>query len=180
MTPSRPIRIVIADDHSVVREGLAVLLGRERDIQVVGQASNWPATIEQVLTHKPDIAVVDLHMPGMEPTEGAATLHKKFPATRIVIFSAFGTDEEVYEVLCEGARGYVLKGESGREDLLQCIHAVYRGEMWIHPSAAAKLAHRMTAPSLTQREKEVLRLMVAGKSNKEIGSSLDVTEGTVT
>ncbi|MGC1595410.1 MAG: response regulator transcription factor, partial [Candidatus Acidiferrales bacterium] len=87
--------------------------------------------------------------------------------------------EEVYQVFSGGARGYVLKGESGREDLLQCIRAVARGEMWIHPIAAARLAERMSAPNLTRREMEVLGLMVAGKSNKEIGSSLDVTEGTV-
>ena len=85
----------------------------------------------------------------------------------------------MYQVFSAGARGYVLKGESAREDLLTCIRAVSRGETWIHPSAAARLAERMTAPNLTPREIEVLRLMAVGKSNKEIGSSLDVTEGTV-
>jgi two-component system NarL family response regulator len=106
-------------------------------------------------------------------------LRKKLPTAQLIIFSAFGTDEEVYQVLCEGARGYVLKGESGREDLLTCIRAVSSGELWIHPYAATKLAERMTESNLTSREKEVLRLMAVGKSNKEIGSSLDVTEGTV-
>jgi two-component system NarL family response regulator len=179
MSPSRSIRIVIADDHSVVREGLVAMISREPDMQVVGQASNWPGAGEQAAALRPEIVIVDLHMPGMEPSEGAAALRQKCPTAQMIIFSAFGTDEEVYRLLCAGARGYVLKGESGREDLVQCVRAVARGEMWIHPSAAARLAQRMTAPTLTSREKEVLQLMAGGKSNKEIGSSLDVTEGTV-
>src|ERR1700739_3545730 len=179
MKDPRSIRVVIADDHALVREGLTAVLNREPDVEVVGEACNWPDAIEQVLQNRPEIAVLDLHMRGMEPADGVATLREKFPAAQIIIFSAFGTDEEVYEVLCAGARGYVLKGESGREDLLTCIRAVSKGEMWIHPLAAARLAERMTAPSMTSREKEVLRLMAVGKSNKEIGSALDVMEGTV-
>ena len=179
MKESRSIRVVIADDHAFMREGLTAVISREPGVEVVGQACNWPEAIEQVLHNRPEIAVVDLHMHGMEPVDGVASLREKFPAPQVIIFSAFGTDEEVYQVLCAGARGYVLKGESGREDLLTCIHAVSRGEMWIHPVAAARLAERMTAPTLTPREIEVLRLMAVGKSNKEIGSSLDVTEGTV-
>jgi len=179
MKESRSIRIVIADDHAVLREGLTTIINREPDAEVVGQASNWPEAIDQVLRNQPEIAVLDLHMHGMEPAEGVATLREKFPAAQIIIFSAFGTDEEVYQVLCAGARGYVLKGESGREDLLNCIRAVANGEIWIHPLAAARLAERMTAPTLTPREMDVIRLMAVGRSNKEIGSSLDVTEGTV-
>jgi len=179
MKDSRSIRLVIADDHAVVREGLSAVIDREADLEVVGEACNWPDAIEQILHNRPDVAVLDLHMRGMEPAVGVAALREKFPFAQIIIFSAFGTDEEVYQVLCAGARGYVLKGESGREDLLTCIRAVTRGEMWIHPIAATRLAERMTAPTLTAREMEVLRLMALGKSNKEIGSSLDVTEGTV-
>ena len=148
-------------------------------MEVVAQARNWTEAVEQVLQHRPEIAVLDLHMRGMDPGDGIAAVREKLPAAQIVIYSAFSTNEEVYQVFSGGARGYVLKGESGREDLLQCIRAVARGEMWIHPIAAARLAERMSAPNLTRREMEVLGLMVAGKSNKEIGSSLDVTEGTV-
>ena len=179
MKTSHSIRAVIADDHSIVREGLAAVINREPDMEVVGEARNWLEAVEQVLRNRPDVAVLDLHMRGMEPTEGVATLHEKIPAAQIIIYSAFSTDEEVYQVFSAGARGYIVKGDSGREDLLVCIRAVLRGETWIHPSAAARLAARMTAPNLTRREREVLRLMVVGKSNKEIGSSLDVTEGTV-
>ncbi len=176
--PSR-IRIVIADDHSIVREGLAAVIHREQDMEVVAEARNWPETVDNVLKHRPDVAVLDLHMRGMESADGIATIRSECPASQIIAYSAFSTDEEVYQVFSMGARGYVLKGESGREDLLLCIRAVFRGDVWIHPLAASRLAERATAPNLTSREIDVLHLMVVGKSNKEIGSSLYITEGTV-
>ncbi len=180
MTKKPPsIHVVIADDHAMMREGLMAVINREPDMQVLAQARNWPEAIEQILQHRPEIAILDLHMHGMEPIEGIATLREKTPAVHIVIFSAFGTDEEVFQVLRAGARGYVLKGESGREDLITCLRSVAGGEIWIHPVAATRLAERVTTPDLTPREIEVLRLMAVGKSNKEIGSALDVTEGTV-
>ena len=179
MKTRRSIQVVIADDHSIVREGLTAVINREPDMQVVAEARNWPEAVEQIVQNRPDVAVLDLHMWGMEPADGVTALREKFPAAQIIIYSAFSTDEEVYQVFSAGARGYIVKGESGRDDLIVCIRAVSRGEMWIHPSAAARLAARMSAPNLTPREIEVLRLMVGGRSNKEIGSSLYVTEGTV-
>ena len=179
MKTRRSIRIVIADDHSIVREGLTAVINREPDMEVVAEARNWPEAVQRVLEQRPNVAVLDLHMRGMEPAEGIALLREKLPLAQIIIYSAFSTDEEVHQVFSEGVRGYIVKGDSGREDLIVCIRAVSRGETWIHPSAAATLAARMAAPNLTAREIEVLRLMVVGKSNKEIGSSLDVTEGTV-
>jgi len=170
---------VIADDHSIVREGLSAVINRETDLEVVAEARNWPEAVAKVLELRPEIAVLDLHMRGMEAADGIATIRKRYPASRIIAYSAFSTDEEVYEVFSAGAQGYVLKGESGREDMLQCIRAVSRGETWVHPLAAGRLAARAAAPGLTPREIDVLHLMVVGKSNKEIGSSLDVTEGTV-
>lgn len=178
MKKERPIHVVIADDHAIMREGLTAVISREPDMEIVAQACDWPEAVKQVIRNRPEIAVLDLHMRGMEPADAVATIREK-SSSQIVIFSAFSTNEKVYQVFSQGARGYVLKGESGREDLLQCIRAVSRGEMWIHPVAASRLAERMSAPNLTRREMEVLRLMVTGKSNKEIGSSLDVTEGTV-
>jgi two-component system, NarL family, response regulator len=179
MNKPRPIRVVIADDHSIVREGLRAVINREPDMEVVAEARAWTEAVEQIVQNRPDVAVLDLHMYGMDPAGRIAKVRKKRPTTQIIIYSAFGTSEEVYQVFSAGARGYVLKGESAREDLLTCIRAVFRGETWIHPFAAARLAERMTAPNLTPREIEVLRLMVVGKSNKEIGLSLVVTEGTV-
>jgi two-component system, NarL family, response regulator len=179
MKKPRPIHVVIADDHSIVREGLTAVINREPDMQVVAEARNWTEAVEQILKKRPEIAVLDLHMYGVNPAERIAEICEKHPFAQIIIYSAFSTDEEVYQVFSAGARGYVIKGESAREDLLACIRAVFRGETWIAPFAASRLAERMTAPNLTPREIEILRLLVVGKSNKEIGSSLDVTEGTV-
>jgi len=179
MKKTHTIPVFIADDHSIVREGLAAVIHRAPDMEVVAQAGNWTEAVERILQIRPEVAILDLHMSGMQPAEAIATLRENVPTAQIIIYSAFGTEEEVHEVICAGARGYVLKGESGQDDLLACIRAVSNGEMWIHPVAAAKLAERMTSPKLTAREIAVLRLMVVGKSNKEIGSSLDVTEGTV-
>jgi two-component system, NarL family, response regulator len=173
------IRVVIADDHSIVREGLTAVINREPDMEVVAEARTWTEAVELILENRPEVSVLDLHMRGINPAQGIATIREKHPSTQVIIYSAFSTDEEVYQVFCAGARGYVLKGESAREDLLACIRAVSRGETWIHPFAASRLAERMAAPNLTPRETEVLRLIVVGKSNKEIGSSLDVAEGTV-
>ena len=179
MTQPRLVRILIADDHSIVREGLSAVINREPDMTVVAEAHSWPEAVEQACRSTPEIAVLDLHMPGMEPADGISALREKCPFTQVVVFSAFATDEDVYEALRAGARGYVPKGDFDREDLLACLRAVSKGQMWIHPQAAIRLAERTRAPSLTPRETEVLRLVAAGKSNKEIGSSLDVAEGTV-
>jgi len=173
------IHVVIADDHSIVREGLSAVINREPEMEVVAEARNWPEAVTKVVQCRPEVAVLDLHRRGMEAADGIATIRKRNPASRIIAYSAFSTDEEVYEVFAAGAQGYVLKGESGREDLLQCIYAVSRGEKWVHPLVAGRLAARTTAQTLTPREIDVLHLMVVGKSNKEIGSSLEVTEGTV-
>jgi DNA-binding NarL/FixJ family response regulator len=179
MTQPGSLRILIADDHAIVREGLSAVINREPDMRVVAEAGTWPEAVEQACRHTPEVAVLDLHMPGMEPADGIAALRQHCPAVEIVVFSAFGTEQDVRDVVRAGARGYVPKGESSREDLLACLRAVSGGQAWIHPLVAVTLADRMTAPSLTPRELEVLRLVAAGKSNKEIGSSLDVTEGTV-
>ena len=149
-TPS--IHIVIADDHSIIREGLSAVINRESDLKVVAEARNWPEAVDKVMKHQPEIAVLDLHMRGMEPGDGIVAICRQCPASQVIAYSAFITDEEVYQVFSAGARGYVLKGESGREDLLHCIRAVSRGEIWIHPLAAARLAARASAPNLTPRE----------------------------
>ncbi len=179
MAEPRPIRVLIADDHSIVRDGLSAVIGREADMTVVAAARSWPEAVDLACRTLPDVAVLDLHMPGLEASAGIARLREGCPAVRLVVFSAFATDEDVHEALRAGALGFVPKGDSGREDLLACIRAAAGGEAWIHPIAARRLAERLAAPSLTPRETEVLRLVAEGKSNKEIGSALDVAEGTV-
>lgn len=178
MKRTLPTRVLIADDHFVTREGVRTILRRETDIEVVAEASDWFEAVERILLHKPDVAVLDLRMPGMEPEIAILSLRKQLPALGIMILSSFYAEEEVHRVIRAGANGYVLK-EAGGNELLECVRAVREGKNWIDPSVAAKLAARLRSPNLTQRETQVLELVVAGKSNKEIGAQLGVAEGTV-
>jgi DNA-binding NarL/FixJ family response regulator len=180
MMKPRPIRIAIGDDHSIVREGLRAVLSREPELEIAREVRNWNEAVKRALKTKPDVAVLDLHMGGSFASDGASTIRENSPSTRVIIYSAFSTDEELYPTKSfpPAPRGR-CQGQSGSKDLIACIRAVCRGETWVHPLAATRLAERITAAKLTPREIDVLQLMVAGKSNKEIGSSLDVTAGTV-
>jgi two-component system NarL family response regulator len=173
-----PTRILIADDHFVTREGVRAILEKQPDIEVIAEASDWSAAVEKILFHKPDVAVLDLRMPGMEPEIAILTLRKQMPTLGIIILSSFYGEEEVHGVIRAGANGYVLK-ETGATELLDCVRAIHEGRNWIDPAVAASLATRLRAPGLTQRETQVLELVAAGKSNKQIGVQLGVTEGTV-
>jgi two-component system NarL family response regulator len=178
MKKQTPTRILIADDHFVTREGVRAILEKQPDIEVIAEASDWSAAVETILLHKPDVAVLDLRMPGMEPEIAILTLHKQMPTLGIIILSSFHGEEEVHRVIRAGANGYVLK-ETGATELLDCVRAVREGRNWVDPAVAASLATRLRAPGLTQRETQVLELVAAGKSNKQIGVQLGVTEGTV-
>jgi DNA-binding NarL/FixJ family response regulator len=175
----RFIRILVADDHSIVLEGLRALLSQQRNMKVVAEARDWPQTVRQALEHRPDIVLADLHMPGEDAAAAISEITRRFSTAKVIVFSAFDTEEEVYQTVRAGARGYVLKGASGKVDLLACIHSVLDGQIWVHPSAAARLAERMNGPALTKRQMDIVHLVVAGKSNKEIAATLSVEEGTV-
>lgn len=172
------IRVLIADDHPVVREGLAALINRRPDMEVVAEASNGREALEQFLQQLPDVALIDLRMPGMDGVEAIQAIRKQVPMAHIIVLTTYDGDEDIYQGLRAGAKAYLLKDVS-REELLECIRAVHEGATRIPPPVAAKLATRVSAPDFTEREIEVLRLMVTGKSNKEIGAALNVTEGTV-
>jgi two-component system NarL family response regulator len=172
------IRMIVADDQPVVLDGLTAIISRQPDMHIVAEGRDWPETIQQVLRHRPDLLLADLHMPKGEAGAAIAAIREQFAAAKIVVFSGSDADEEIYQVLRAGARGYILKDEP-REDWLQCIRAVSQDQMWIDSSTAIKLAERIKLPDLTRREKEVLQLVAEGKSNKEIGCTLNVTEGTV-
>jgi two-component system NarL family response regulator len=178
MKPPKLIHILIADDHSVVREGLKAIIHRQPDMKVIAEARDWPEAVQQFFCHRPQVAVIDLHMPG-HPAAAISAILEQFPTGRIVVFSAFAGDEEVYRSFQAGACGYVLKGESSRENLLACIRAVSEGSVWVDPVAAVRLAERMKAPDLTARERDIIHMVITGKFNKEIACSLNVTEGTV-
>jgi len=175
---SEKIRVLVADDHPVVREGLVSLIDRQPDMQVVGEAGTGREALESHRSHHPDVTMMDLRMPEMTGIDAIVAIRREEPEARIVCLTTFDGDEDIYRALHAGARGYLLKGFS-RELLLECIRTVYRGEMWIPPAVAGKLATRVGRPELSTREMDVLGHLVRGRANKEIATSLNITEGTV-
>ena len=175
---STQIRAVIADDHPVVREGLRALVNSQQDMKVVGEAANGQQAVEQFLLHLPDILLLDLRMPEMNAIEAMRAILEKAPEARIIVLSTYNLDEDIYRSLKAGAKAYLLK-DSPREQLLESIRSVHAGLLSISPSIGVRLAARLRGPDLTDREVDITRLVVAGKTNKEIGASLKITEGTV-
>jgi two-component system, NarL family, response regulator len=172
------IRVLIADDHPVVREGLAAMVNRRSDMEVVGEASNGAEAVAVALAQRPDVVLMDLQMPQMGGVEAIARLRAEAPTVRCIVLTTFDGDEDIYRGIQAGASAYLLK-DAPRDELLDAIRAVAAGQRRIPPEVAAKLADRMMSPALTERELEVLRLIVAGQSNREIGVTLGITEGTV-
>lgn len=172
------IRILIADDHPIVREGLATMISRQPDMEVVAEAPNGRDAVEQFLLYRPDVALMDIRMPHLDGIAAMQAIRLRIPDARILLLSTYEGDEQIYQGLKAGAKGYLLK-DSPREDLLETIRRIHNGMTYILPAVAAKLAERVTRSNLSDRETEVLRLMVAGKSNREIGASLFISEGTV-
>jgi len=175
---STQIRAVIADDHPVVREGLRALVNSQQDMKVVGEAANGQQAVEQFLLHLPDILLLDLRMPEMNAIEAMHAILEKAPEARIIVLSTYNLDEDIYRSLKAGAKAYLLK-DSPREQLLESIRSVHAGLLSISPSIGVRLAARLSGPDLTDREVDITRLVVAGKTNKEIGASLKIAEGTV-
>jgi two-component system NarL family response regulator len=174
----RIISILLADDHAIVREGLAAVINGQPEMQVVAQASDGREAVEKFSTFHPDVLLIDLRMPVMDGIQAVSTICGSEPEARVVVLTTYQDEEDVYRVLQAGARGYILKSGLITE-LIDCITAVAKGRTWIPPEVGAMLARRVSAPELTKREKEVLQSMADGKSNKEIGVVLDISEGTV-
>src|SRR3954447_12857033 len=174
----KPIRIVIADDQHLVRQGFRSLLERLPSMEVVGEASTAREAVEQYARHRPDILLLDLRFPDMCGVEAIRAIREQFLIARIIVLTTYDGDEHIYQSLQAGARAYLLKDVT-LEELVDCIEKVHRGETCVPPPVAAKLAERLAGPALTEREREVLRRIVAGRSNKEIAADLSITEGTV-
>jgi DNA-binding NarL/FixJ family response regulator len=173
-----PIRILVVDDHPVVREGVAMLVGGQPDMSIVGQASNGREAIQQFRAHHPDIVLMDLQMPEMNGFDALIAIRDEVPEARIIMLTTYAGDAQVLRAIKAGARGYLLKS-SLHEELLATIRAVHIGKKAISAEATYELAEHATDDALTPAEVRVLRLIAAGNANKEIAEQLSVSEETV-
>src|SRR6201997_4354675 len=177
--PKPRIRVLIADDHGVVREGLVSLIKRNRaDMTVVGEASNGREAVELWKQERPDVTLLDLRMPELDGVEVIKEIRAADKKARIIVLTTFDGDEDIYRAIQAGAKGYLLK-DVPREALMDSIRRVHAGETSVPLHLVAKLAERVSGETLSKRKIEVLKLMAQGKSNKEIGSALFISEGTV-
>lgn len=172
------IRILIADDHLVVRVGLRSMIDSQSDMRVVAEAADGREAVELFETHRPDIVLMDLRMPQMSGVEATGAIRDQFPDAHIVLLTTYDGDENIYRALQAGARAYLLK-DIPRDEFLNSIRSVHSGQYCIPPAVAVRLAQRVPCLELSSRELEVLKLIVDGLSNKEIASALSVTESTV-
>src|SRR5579864_6592315 len=172
------IRIVIADDHFLARMGLVALLNTETDMEVIGEAGNGKEAVEILEKLKPDLALMDLRMPGKDGIQATTEIKRKFPTASILILTTYDGDADIHRALEAGAQGYVLKN-STRESLIPALRAVAAGRRWIPSDIANRLASRGTFEELTPREIEVLHELARGLANKEIADTLGIREYTV-
>ena len=178
MKNSKPIRILVVDDHFMVRMGLSASLNVEPDMEVVAEANNGPAAIEAYRIYRPSLVMMDLRLPGMSGIDCTAALVCEFPGARVLMLSTHAEEEEIYRAMQAGALGYILKSMM-REDLLRAVREVHEGRIFLDPVVGSRLAERLSHRSLTSREVEVLRMVAKGLGNKEIASSLNIAEVTV-
>lgn len=178
MKNSKPIRILVVDDHFMVRMGLSASLNVEPDMEVVAEANNGQAAIEAYRTHHPSLVMMDLRLPGMSGIDCTVALMHEFPGARVLMLSTHSGEEEIYRAMQAGALGYILKSMM-REDLLRAVREVHEGRVFLDPVVGSRLAERLSHRSLTGREVEVLRMVAKGLGNKEIASSLNIAEVTV-
>jgi NarL family two-component system response regulator LiaR len=180
------IRVLIVDDHPVVRKGMTTLLAGEEDIDIVGEASNGKQALDQVEKLHPDVILMDLVMPEMDGIEAIQRISSQYPEIRILVMTSFTADEKVFPSIKAGALGYLLK-DSDPEDMIRMIHQVYRGELSLHPMIARKVIQELNRPAdqalttepLTEREVEILQLIAQGLNNQEIADRLNLKDATV-
>lgn len=176
--PTKLIRLLVADDHPIVRQGLVAILNDQPDMTVIAEVDNGQQAIAQYRLHQPDVSILDLNMPEVGGVEVIATIRAEFPNAAIIMFSIYETDEDIYQGFRAGAKAYLLK-DTPCQEILEVIRAVSEGERYVPAEIGTKLAARMERPNLSDREYEVLTLMAQGKSNKAISSELDISENTV-
>lgn len=179
------VRVMIVDDHAIVREGLRMLLSEEDDIEVVGEASDGAESVHMAAQLQPDVILMDLVMPKIDGIRATEQIRESTPSCQILVLTSFAEDQRVPHAIQAGAIGYLLK-DVLKADLLRAIHAANQGEPTLHPEAQRQLMRQVVTPTapnlletLTEREMDVLRLIAQGQSNKEIATRLHLTEGTV-
>lgn len=182
---SGTLRVLLVDDHAIVREGLRALLEEDTEISIVAEASNGNEATEMAVRLTPDLVLMDLKMPGLPAPDAIRVIRARSPSTHVLVLTSYVDDEQVQAVLSAGALGYVLK-DVAKAELLRAMQTVARGEPWLHAEAQRLIVNRIRRPAqldplelLTERERSVLKLIAQGRSNKEIGKTLSLTEGTV-
>jgi DNA-binding NarL/FixJ family response regulator len=181
-----PIRVLICDDHAIVRKGISALLATKRDLKVIGEAGDGAEAVMQAEKLKPDVILMDLIMPRLDGIEATRQITSRYPNMHVLVLTSFAADDKVFPAIKAGALGYLLK-DSNPDTLVQAIHQVARGEPSLEPTIARKVLFELhhppqappTADPLTERETDVLRLIAQGLSNQEIGQRLTITERTV-
>jgi len=172
------IRLLVADDHVTVREGLVAILDRQPDMLVVAEATSGQEAVDRWLQHRPDVALIDLRMPILDGVGAIEKIRAADPTAVVIILTTFDTDNDISRAIRAGAKGYLLK-DATREELLDCIRKVHARETCISPALVAKLASDIRRTALTGREFKVLEKLAQGKSNKEIATTLCISETTV-
>jgi len=179
------LRVMLVDDHAIVREGLRALLEENAHVQIVGEASNGDEATEMAARLKPNLVLIDLKMPGMSAPDAIRVIRARNPSTQVLVLTSYVDDEQVQAVLGAGALGYVLK-DVAKAELLRAMATVSKGEPWLHAEAQRLIVNRIRRPAqldpmelLTERERSVLKLIAKGMSNREISKQLSLTEGTV-
>jgi DNA-binding NarL/FixJ family response regulator len=175
---TEPIRVLVVEDHHVVRQGLVALLSVADGLEVVGQAADGVEAISQFRKHQPAVTLIDLRLPRLSGVEVIERIRMESPGARFIVLTTYDGDEDIYRALQAGARAYLLKGMTS-EELIATIRTVHAGKQHIPAAVAQRLAERMGTEELTQREFDVLEQIVHGKSNKEIAAELEISEATV-
>ncbi|MEI2579334.1 response regulator transcription factor [Scytonema sp. PRP1] len=178
MSQATTIRVLIADDHFIVRQGLASIINHDPEMTVIAQAEDGQQAIERFCEYQPDVTLMDLRMPQVGGVEAITAICAEFEPARIMVLTTYDGDENIYRGLQAGAKGYMLKDAKPNE-LLNAIRSLHHGQQYIPSHVGAKLVQRLSKPELSERELEVLRLITQGMSNLEIGTALSIGESTV-
>jgi two-component system NarL family response regulator len=178
MHTDEPIRVLIADDHAVVRQGVATIIGTDRRMTLVAEAKNGREAVELFRRERPHVGLIDLKMPELDGVGTITAIRAEFPNAALLVLTSYDRDEDIYRSLQAGAKGYLLKAGPPQE-LLAAIRGAHQGQRYLPPEVAEKLAEHVMYPELTERELGVLRLMATGKTNREVGEALFISEGTV-